>query len=166
LAQTFAGRSTTSNGSLISASEEIAMTSALGTLKERAVDFGGVSRMLGARPMDEAVALQQLYRIKQYQALDRARIERLGSVVKSSLYDGEVPTDEEYEDFMLRYARSGGRVENFNQAMQRWMRDANVSVVNQMTQKNGSPYAQRLFEIMGGEALPDYANLQTNGAIE
>lgn len=156
LAQTLSGKSTTATGSLISASNEMAVTSMLGTISERAVDFGGVSRVLGARPMDEAVALQQLYRIKQYQALDRARIERLGSVVKSKLYDGAAPTDEEYEDFALRYARSGGRIENFNKAMQRWMRDANVSVVNQMVQKTGTPYSQRLFDIMGGQGLEDY----------
>lgn len=157
-AQTLAGRSTTSNGTLISASSDMAVTSALGMLQERMVDFGGVSRMLGARPMDEAVALQQLYRMKGYRAMDRARIERLGSVVKTKLYDGEVPTDEEYEDFMLRYARSGGRIENFQGAMQRWMRDANVSVLNQMAQKNGNGYPTTLRIIMGGEEVMDYRN--------
>jgi hypothetical protein len=107
--------------------------------------------------MDEALALNAMYRNKSYQALDRARIERLGEVVKTKMYGNEMPTDAELEDFQLRYARSGGRVENFNAAMQRWSRDANVSIVNQLAQKQGSPYAQKLNMLMGGE-LPDWQN--------
>ena len=88
--------------------------------------------------------------------MDRARLERLGEAVKSKLYAGQVPTDADLENFMLRYTRSGGRIENFAQAMQRWNRDANVSVVNQLADKMRSPYAQTLQTIMGGERLRDY----------
>lgn len=158
LAQVLAGRATTSQGSLISAANELQTTSMLANMEERMVNFGGASRIFGARPMDEAVALNQMYRMKSYQAMDQARIERLGSVVKSKLHNGELPTDEEFEDFMLRYTRSGGRIENFSHSLQRWMRDANVSIVNQMAQKNGTSYAQKLQMIMGGEMLPDYVN--------
>jgi len=63
--------------------------------------------------------------------------------------------EEELEDFMLRYTRSGGRIENFNRAMQQWSRDASVSVVNQMAAKM-TPYAEKLRSIMGGEMLEDY----------
>lgn len=158
LAQVLAGRATTSKGSLISAANELQTTSMLANMEERMMNFGGASRIFGARPMDEAVALNQMYRMKSYQAMDQARIERLGQVVKSKLHNGELPTDEEFEDFMLRYTRSGGRIENFSHSLQRWMRDANVSIVNQMAQKNGSSYAQKMQMLMGGEMLPDYVN--------
>ena len=154
-AQVLAGRTTTSTGSLISAANEFETTAMLTSLQDRLVDFGGVTRLLGSRPMDEAVALNALYREKRYEAMDKARIERLGEVVKSKLYSGEAPSDEEYQDFMLRYARSGGRVETFNQAYMRWTRDANESVVNQMLEKHKNPFSQKLFEIMGGEPLPE-----------
>lgn len=154
-AQVLAGRSTTSTGSLISAANELETTSMLAAMSDRLVEYGGVTRVLGARPMNEAVALQALYREKRYEAMDKARIERLGEVVKSKLYEGQAPTDEEYEDFMLRYARSGGRIETFNQAYMRWTRDANESVVNQMLRKNENPFSQKLFQIMGGEALSE-----------
>ena len=127
----------------------------LATMADRTVNYGGLTRVLGSRPMNEAVALQALYREKRYEAMDKARIERLGEVVKSKLYDNQVPSDEEYEDFMLRYARSGGRIETFNQAYLRWTRDANESVVNQMLRKNENPFSQKLFQIMGGEALSE-----------
>lgn len=117
---------------------------------------------MGARPMDEAVALNAIYRQKTYDAMDRARIERLGELVKMKLAGNEVPTDEELEDFMLRYTRSGGRIENFSRAMQQWSRDSNVSVVNQLAAKLGNPYSQKLQSIMGGETLPDYRNQPEN----
>jgi hypothetical protein len=158
-AQLLAGRSTTSNGSLISAANDMENTAYLAALAERTVSYGGVARLLGARPMDEAVALNTLYRQKSYQAMDRARIERLGQVVKTKLYNNEAPTDEELEDFMLRYTRSGGRIENFSQAMQRWQRDANVSIINQMANRMNSSYGQTLQSIMGGEPISDYRTL-------
>jgi hypothetical protein len=37
----------------------------------------------------------------------------------------------------------------------RWTRDASESVVNQMLEKNKNPFSVKLFEIMGGEPLPD-----------
>lgn len=159
-AQLLAGQSTTSKGSLISAASDMETTGWLSTIADRMQNYGGVSRLAGARPMDEAVALSAIYRQKKYDALDRSRIERLGQVVKTKLQGNEAPTDEELEEFMLRYTRSGGRIENFNRAMQSWGRDANVSIVNQLTAKLGTPYAQKLRSIMGAEDLPDYQNQQ------
>jgi len=162
-AQLLAGRTTTSQGAIISASNDMETTSLMATVADRVTNFGGVARLMGARPMDESIALTTLYRQKQYQAMDKARLERLGEVVKTKLYGGEAPTDEEFEDFALRYTRSGGRIENFSQAMQRWSRDANVSVVNQLANKLKSPYGQTLQTIMGGEKLPDYTTQLTEG---
>ena len=157
-AQLLAGQSTTSSGALISAASDMEVSNRLAALVSRTVSIDGVSRLMGARPMDEAVALNTLYRQKTYQAMDRARLERLGAVVKTKLYAGEFPTDEEMDDFMLRYARAGGRIENFTQSMQRWTRDANISIVNQLADKLSSPYGQTIQSIMGGERLPDYMN--------
>lgn len=157
-AQLLAGRSTTTKGSLISAASDFQTTALLGSISERVVEYGGVSRLLGARPMDEAVALSAHYRQKGYEALDRTRLASLGSRVKASLYNNEAPSDEDLEDFMASYVKSGGRIENFSQSMQRWSKDANVSVVNQMAQKLGSQTSQRFQELMGGEPLPDYRN--------
>lgn len=157
-AQLMAGYSTTNSGALVSASNDLATNSWLMNMKDRVVDYNGVPRLMGARPMDEAVALNQLYRNKTYEALDRARIERLGQVVKSKLRANRAPEVEEMEDFMLRYTRAGGDVQNFSKAMQRWSRDANTSVVNQTMQRANSPYANKLKTIMGGEPLADFRN--------
>lgn len=157
-AQLLAGQSTDNKGALVSAAADFQATSYLGALAERTVSLEGASRLMGARPMNEAVALNALYRNKAYEAMDRSRIERLGEVVKTKLYNNESPTSEELDDFMLRYTRSGGRIENFSQAMQRWSRDANVSIVNQMADKMGNPYGRKLQSIMGGDFVGDYRN--------
>jgi len=155
-AQLLAGQATDNKGALVSAANDYQATTMLGALAERTVSMEGVTRLMGARPMNEAVALNALYRNKAYEAMDRSRIERLGEVVKTKLYNNELPTSDELDDFMLRYTRSGGRIENFSQAMQRWSRDANVSIVNQMANKMGNPYSRKLQSIMGGDLIEDY----------
>jgi hypothetical protein len=157
-AQLLGGQSVDNKGALISAANDFKATSQLAAFADRVVSLEGATRLMGARPMDEAVALNAMYRNKSYEAMDRSRIERLGQVVKTKLYNNEVPEQEELDDFMLRYTRSGGRVENFNQAMQRWSRDANVSIVNQLADRMGTPYGQKLNMLMGGEELSDYRN--------
>lgn len=143
MAQLLAGQSTTSKGGLISASSDfdLIMTA---------------SRLLGAKPMDEALALQHNYRINAYKAADRDRMEFLGERVKSYLYKNQMPPEDVMDDFMKDYAAAGGRLENFNAALQRWMKDANRSTVEKMRAKMQSSYGQRLSEIMGGEQLEDY----------
>lgn len=142
-AQLLSGQATTSKGSLISASSDFDL-------------IATSSRILGAKPMDEAIALNNLYRLKAYQAADRDRMEFLGEKVKTYLHKQQMPPDDVMDGFMKDYAAAGGRLESFNSSLQRWMRDSNVSVVNQMRNKLQTSYGQRLSEIMGGEALSDY----------
>ena len=49
--------------------------------------------------------------------------------------------------------------------MNRWTRDANVSIVNRLADINGNPYGQTLQELMGGERLPDHRTIP-DGALE
>ena len=133
----------TSKGSLISASNEFNATV-------------WASRLLGAKPMDESVALNTMFRMQAYKAADLDRLSKLGEVVKTKLRAGAEPTAEDMQDFMLAYARAGGNLQNYTAALQRWSRDANMSVVNQMKMFHQSSYAQRLSEIMGDTTLDDY----------
>jgi hypothetical protein len=145
LAQVVNQQATTSKGSLISASSDFSL-------------IASSSRILGSRPMDEAVALNNMYRLKSYEAADTARREALGERAKSYFNKNQFPPDEVIDGLMKDYARAGGRIENFQASMQKWSKDANVSVVEKMRAKMQSPYGQRLSEIMGGEPLPDWSN--------
>jgi len=158
-AQSLAGQSTTGNGSLISAANDLETTTMLARIQDRVVNFGAVQRILGAKPMDEAVALNNLYRNKTYEASDRAKIEALGQTIKTKLGNNQQLDPEELEDFMLDYARAGGRIETFSSSLQRWSKDANTSIVNQIANRVGSPYGKKLQMIMGGEELRDYSTI-------
>lgn len=143
IAQVVQGYSTTGKGSLISASNDL-------------FSIATASRIAGAKPMDESLALNALYRLNAYQAADSAKIQDLGEVVKTKLRAGKLPTPEELHSFQLSYAKAGGRIENYARALQRWSRDANVSVVNQLAQQHRSSYSRRMIEIMGGQTLQDF----------
>lgn len=144
-AQVVGGQATTGKGGLISASNDLSLVTT-------------AARIAGSRPMDESIALNTLFRNQAFQAADRDRTEFLGERVKSYLYKNQFPPDEVIDGFMKDYAASGGRVENFNHAMQAWAKDANTSVVEKMRTKLQSSYGQRLNEIMGSTPLPDYRN--------
>lgn len=160
-AQVLAGQTTTGKGSLISAANDLETTSMLARIPDRLVNFGGIPRLMGARPMDEAVALNNLYRNKTYEALDRARVDALGQAVKTKLSNNQMPSGEEMDNFMHSYVKSGGRIETFSSSIQRWSRDANQSVVNQMAQHLGSSSGKKMQQLMGGEPLEDYSSLTT-----
>lgn len=144
-AQVIGGQSTTSKGGLISASSDLSL-------------IATASRIAGAKPQDESLALNANYRVQAYRAADRDRMEFLGERVKGYLYKNQFPPDDVMDGFMKDYASSGGRVENFNHAMQAWAKDANVSVVEKLRNKMNSSYGQRVNEIMGGTPLEDYQN--------
>jgi hypothetical protein len=157
-AQLLAGRSTTGSGALISASNDLAVTNRFAAVGERILSVEGISRLAGARPMDEAVALNNLYRNKAYDALDKNRLEKLGRTVKTTLRNGESPDEDTLNDFMGKYAAAGGRQENFSSAMQRWQRDASVSVINRTANSLNKNSNRRMQELMGGYVAPDFTS--------
>jgi hypothetical protein len=144
VAQAAMGYSSTSKGGLIAANSDL-------------WSIANFSRILGAKPVDEAVALNTLYRQKAYQAKDSARLEFLGRAVKTTLRNNEAPSEEQLQDFLAAYTSVGGRAENYSRALQRWQRDANVSVVNQIMFFHDTPYANRMLEVMEGQALQDFS---------
>lgn len=151
IAQVFQGYSTTSKGSLIAASNDFFSISTL-------------ARVTGAKPMDESLALNSLFRLKSYEAADTARINDLGEAVKTRLRKNQVPSQEELEAFQLQYAKAGGRVENYFKAIQTWSKDANSSTVNKLLAQHQTSYSRRLSEIMGATKLPDFRNQPPAGA--
>lgn len=142
-AQLANGYTTTGKGSLVSASNDFDLTVA-------------ATRMLGAKPMDESVALNTMFRLNAYRSADLERLAKLGEVVKTKLRAGRAPSDEDMQDFMKKYASAGGTLQHYAGALQKWTRDSNMSVVNQMKMFHNTQYSQRLSEIMSGTSLDDY----------
>ena len=144
IAQVMQGQSTTSKGSIIAANSDW-------------LSIASATRVLGAKPMDESVALNHMFRLNAYKAYDLDRQEKLGAVVKSKIRSGDL-TPEDVVDFGAEYAARGGRIEGYSQAMQRWMRSTQQSEVNKVMQAHSSERGQRLLEVMGADPLPDFAN--------
>jgi hypothetical protein len=144
IAQIMQGFSTTSKGSIISSSSDF---SAIAT----------ASRIAGAKPMDEAVAMNHRFRQRAYQAADQERTEQLGQVVKQKIRSGTLES-EDITEFAAKYAASGGRIEGYSGALQRWFKSAKQSEVNKLMEAHRSPYGKRMLEVMGGEPLEDMMN--------
>lgn len=145
LTQVLSGRNTTSKGDLISASADFYSVATL-------------SRLIGSHPMDESIALNTVYRQKAYDAMDKAKIETLGAVIKEKLRAKGSLSADDWIEFQGQYASSGGRAEGFAAALQRWDRAANTSIVNEAMKHNNTAQGRRMIEVMGGTGLHDYNN--------
>jgi len=145
LAQVVQGYTTTNQGSLLTGSQDF-------------WNIATVSRIAGGKPFDEAIALDALYRINAYRAADLARIQDVGSALKTSLIGGREPSEQDVTDFATKYAKAGGRIDNFNRFMTNQMLMANRSQVNKLAQSLNSPFAKQMQIIMGGTPLPDFVN--------
>ena len=152
LAVVAAGESTTSGGSLLSVNRP----PNAGLLD--VLSISNAVRILGARPFDEAIALDENYRKLAYQMADSARMEKLGKVVKTKLISGDDLEPDEVADIATKYAAAGGRLETFGRKLVAWEKEAPRSVANQAFYGAQSPISQRAQAIMGGRQLPDYRN--------
>lgn len=146
LAQVLKGNATTTKGDLISASQDW-------------WSIANASRLLGAKPLDESIALTEKWRSSAYKAVDKERIDLFGSVIKDKLRANQQVSSEDWLDLQGKYAAAGGRIQGFNSAMQRWDKNANTSLVNQLMKHNNTMAGQRMIEIMGGDPLNDYSRL-------
>lgn len=115
------------------------------------------SRLLGARPLDEAVVLDAMYKQTSYQASDMTRIEALGESLKTTMYGGQAPPDI-VQSFVSKYAAAGGNIQNFGKFILNATTQSNVSAANQVYNELRTPSMQRLILSMGGAVLPDYNN--------
>jgi hypothetical protein len=149
LAQILQGESTTSKGALIAAHQDL-------------FSVASAARIMGAKPIDEAVALNTRFRMEAYKAVDRDRVEKLGVAVKQRIRAGNL-TEEDVLEFAAEYAARGGRMESYNAAWRRWTKDANQSIINTMLNAHKTTYGQRLSEVMGGDPLDDYVNSTGEG---
>lgn len=119
-------------------------------------DFNSLAnfaRLSGAKPFDEAVTQDALYRVAAYQAKDKAMRDSLGRAVKSVIATGGVPTEEQMETFIEKYAKSGGKQEEFNRWYIAQQKAVSTPQANKLAEKVGSPYSMYMQNVMGGRLL-------------
>lgn len=152
LAQLAQGFSTNEDGQVIGTTQGTNGQSEL-------FSMANFSRLMGARPLDEAVALGTLGRYGVYSAKDEARIQELGKAAKVELYKNGDLAPDEVSDLATRYAAIGGSINKFNSTISRWTSQANGATANKVFQSLRNPgAAQNAMMEMGGLQLPDYRN--------
>ena len=117
-----------------------------------------LTRLSGAKPLDEAKALDASYRQVVYNAKEHDSIARLGEVLRTKLVGMESTDELSPEDvhkFMVEYVKMGGKQENFNRYMIKLQKEANTSKANQLIRHLGSPEGQAMQELMGGRPAND-----------
>lgn len=152
LAQIAQGYATDKEGNVIGTTQGVNGNSEL-------ISMANFSRLLGARPLDEAVALGAQYRYNYYTTKSEAKINDLGSALKTKLYANGELTDADVENFSAKYAASGGDIAKFNSWVTRQTSKANAATANKVFGTLGSSgRAQNMMIQMGGRQLPDYSN--------
>jgi len=109
-----------------------------------------ISRLLGAKPLDQAIEADQMYRTGVYHARNVDLITNLGVGIKNKLRTGEDVTFEDIISFQAEYARRGGDIENFSKYWMKLNKDATVTQANQLMQHLKRPDAQAMLALMGG----------------
>jgi hypothetical protein len=145
MAQLMKGNSTTSKGTLISASADLDLISS-------------AARILGSKPMDESIAINERFRSKAYQAMDKEKIDALGVIIKDKLRNNQTLTSEDWLDLQGKYAAAGGRIEGFTKAVIRWDKASNESIINSLREHSNTVAGRRMSQVLGADEFEDYTN--------
>lgn len=113
--------------------------------------WSSVVRLAGARPFDEAITNDALFRVKTYEAVRREKMKSLGETVKLSLYNnGQVP-EKQMQDFAQAFYERGGKQAQFNSWMMRLYKDTNTTQAEALRGSLSTPFAYKMQLLMGGE---------------
>ncbi len=121
------------------------------------LSLANLGRVVGGKPLDEAIALDATYRYKSYALADAKKRQVLGQAIKTTMIAGQDPTQEQVDGFAEEYAALGGRQEEFNKWFTQLYKTANLSQANKLQQRLKSPFSQSMQKIMGGRELRDFS---------
>lgn len=114
------------------------------------------ARVLGAKPMDESMVQEAMFRINSYRAHDATKRQGLGEAIKTNILGGGEVSQEELDKFSAKFVAYGGKQEEFNQFMSRQYRNASVSQAEQLRSKLTNSYGLQLQHLMGGDGADSY----------
>jgi hypothetical protein len=114
-----------------------------------------LSRLAGGKPLDEALANDEISRSLVYKATDRERMKVATETFKTTVVGdvtGQVTT-EATQNYMRAFVKNGGRVEDFNKSMIHAMTQVNTPRANQIIQTLKGPYGEHMKSLMGGKLV-------------
>jgi hypothetical protein len=141
--------STSSNGNVVASNDFLSLAN--------------MTRIAGAKPLDEAIGMDKAYNLEVYAAKDTQRRNALGETIKSTVIAGNHPSQDQIDSFSYQYAKAGGKQDKFAQFMVQQYKNANQSQVNKLSESLKSPFSKSMQTVMGGTELKDFTNSNTSG---
>ena len=102
------------------------------------------TRLAGARPLNEAVVNEGVYRIQSYKQMNSDKMTRLAEVVKNSVIAGNQPSENAISGFAAAYAEAGGKQPEFNQWFMKQFKAANTPESLKISQQLSNPLSQKM----------------------
>lgn len=119
---------------------------------EQGVNFAAIgARLMGGKPLAEAISLDSYYRRTAYQTEQRNKIDELAKDFRIASADGAELSDDAYDNFMSEYVSSGGQVENFNAWVGRQLMSSQQSSVDDFKRKMENTATGRLYGTLMAE---------------
>ena len=113
-----------------------------------------LSRLAGGKPLDEALANDEVARTQVYKAADHQRMQQAAMDFKTNVIGNPNPSpdviDNATNDYLAQFLKNGGKQEEFNKQMLNMMTRANTPKANQIIQSLKGPYAEHMKMMMGG----------------
>ncbi len=119
------------------------------------VSLATMSRLAGGKPIDEALANDELARANVYQAADRERLKAATETFKTSIIGNKAPVDDAVKSYLEAWVKNGGRVQDFNKAILTSITKANTPRANEVIRSLKGPYGQHMQNMLGGK-LADF----------
>lgn len=153
-------------GGLTSETNQVTSVSSKGNIlmSHDVMNLASLTRIAGAKPLDEALTNDFMFRFNAYRANDAAKKATLGEAIKISILGGAEPDATQIQQFTEQFAKSGGDQKDFSQFMVKQYKNATSSQANQLRDKLSHPERQSLQELMGGAKLQDI-NISTNSEL-
>ena len=112
-----------------------------------------LSRLAGGKPLDEALANDEVARSMVYKAADKERMKIATETFKTNVIgdSGGQVAPNAVNNYMTAFVRNGGRQEDFNKNMLNAMTKTNTPKANQIIAQLKGPYADHMKTLMGGQ---------------
>jgi hypothetical protein len=112
--------------------------------------LSSLMRIAGAKPLDEAIVNDQMFRVNTWRSKDSEKRKQLAEGIKTSILNGQAPDAAQIEGFAEEYAKYGGKQTEFASFMANQYTKTSVSQAELLRRNTSSPYSKSMQLIMNG----------------
>ena len=158
LAVALSGYSTTANNKLSIDINDAKMANEDNWLPFNIANF---MRISGAKPIDEAVLTDTIYRWQGFELADREKREELGRAVSSNLLANGKLDRSQVNDFMEAYLKAGGTQRGFSSFLKNQAANSNIMAMDRLLkQVKNDPQSKQLRYMLGAPTDEDVPKLE------